>query len=248
MLVVEKLTKRFGGLVVSDAIDLDVAAGEIHAVIGPNGAGKTTLINQLSGCTLPDDGRILFDGHNITREPADRRARLGLARTYQIISAFPNFTVLENAALAVQGIDGGSFDCWRTVSHDIRLIAPARATLAQVGLDTLADHLVATLPYGLQRLLDIAMVFALQPRLMLLDEPLAGLSPVEAADLARLLASLKGRYAMLLIEHDMDVVFALADRITVLVEGRVVASGSPSSIKADARVREAYLGTEISSR
>ena len=244
LLAVRNLTKRYGGLVVSDGIDLDVAPGELHAIIGPNGAGKTTLIDQLSGRLAPDGGSIRFDGHDVTREPAHRRARRGMARTYQIISLFADFSVLENVVLAVQGVSGSSFGSWTPVLRQKPLVARARAALDDVGLGAHADRPVAALSHGLRRLLDIAMALAMAPKLLLLDEPLAGLGAAEAGALATLLERLKGRCAMLLVEHDMEVIFAIADRVTVLVYGRVIASGPPSVIKADPAVRDAYLGTE----
>jgi branched-chain amino acid transport system ATP-binding protein len=238
------LTKRFGGLIATDALDLDVASGEIHAVIGPNGAGKTTLIAQLAGELAPDSGAIRFAGEDITRLPAHARSHRGLARSYQITSVFMGFRALDNVALAVQAHAGHSFRFWRAARGDAALLDPARAALDDVGLAAQAEQRVATLAHGQRRQLEIAMALATGPRLLLLDEPMAGMSREESARMTELLRRLKGRETILLIEHDMDVVFALADRITVLVYGRVIASGAPQQIRDDRAVREAYLGDE----
>ncbi len=243
-LVVEGLVKRFGGLTATDDLSLTLAPGELHAIIGPNGAGKTTLITQLSGELAPDAGRITFDGRDITHEPPFRRALAGLGRSYQITSVFGEFTVLQNVALAVQAHAGSSFRFWRRAASDAALIAPARAALAQVGLDGLHDRRVATLSHGQRRQLEIAMTLAGTPKLLLLDEPMAGMSHSESGSVVALLQTLKGRYTILLVEHDMDAVFALADRITVLVYGRSIASGTPEQIRQNAEVREAYLGDQ----
>jgi branched-chain amino acid transport system ATP-binding protein len=242
VLTVENLVKRFGGLVATDHLSLHVVQGEIHAIIGPNGAGKTTLINQLSGELAPDTGRIVFDGRDITREPAYRRALTGLGRSYQITSVFPEFTALENVALAVQAHAGHSFRFWRRALSERDLVEPARAALVQVGLTDRSNTPVAALAHGERRQLEIAMTLASQPKLLLLDEPMAGMSPHESADIVALLAALKGKYTILLVEHDLDAVFALADRITVLVYGRTIATGTVAEIQANAEVREAYLG------
>ena len=244
ILEVQGLVKRFGGLLATDHVTLSLQAGEIHAVIGPNGAGKTTLINQLSGDLLPDEGRILFEGHELTREPPYRRALAGLGRSYQITSVFPEFTVLQNVVLAVQSHAGHSFRFWQPALDEARLVEPARAALEQVGLAPLADRTVAALSHGQRRQIEIAMTLATGARLLLLDEPMAGMSHVESEGVVSLLRTLKGRYTILLVEHDMDAVFALADRITVLVYGRPIASGTPDEIRASAQVREAYLGDQ----
>ena len=243
-LEVKGLVKRFGGLVATDHVDLTLEPGEIHAVIGPNGAGKTTLINQLSGDLLPDEGRIVFDGRDLTRAPPHERALAGLGRSYQITSVFPEFTVLQNVALAVQSHAGHSFRFWRPAMDEQRLLAPARAALEQVGMAELAGQPAAALAHGQRRQLEIAMTLATGAKLLLLDEPMAGMSHVESEDVVRLLRQFKGRYTVLLVEHDMDAVFALADRITVLVYGQPIASGTPEEIRASAEVREAYLGDE----
>jgi branched-chain amino acid transport system ATP-binding protein len=241
-LAVSGLTKRFGGLTATDRVDLTVEAGEVHAVIGPNGAGKTTLINQLSGELAPDAGTIRFEGRDITAEPVYRRALMGLGRSYQITSVFPDFSVLINVILAVQAHAGHSFSFWQPVARERELTTRANAALEQVGLAAKADVPVAALAHGERRQLEMAMTLATQPKLLLLDEPMAGMSLAESERLVRLLSALKGRYGILLIEHDMDVVFKLADRISVLVYGKVIACGSPESIRGNADVRAAYLG------
>jgi branched-chain amino acid transport system ATP-binding protein len=229
-------------LVASDAISLAIPPGELHAIIGPNGAGKTTLIGQLTGEITSDDGRILFAGSDITRLPSWRRSMLGLARSFQITSVFPDFTALDNVALAVQAHSGHSFRFWRDARRDPDLRVPARAALIRVGLADRADMLVSRMSHGEHRQLEIAMALASGPRMLLLDEPMAGMGPDESARLVKLLRELKRELTILLIEHDMEAVFALADRITVLVYGRVIASDAPDAIRANAEVRQAYLG------
>jgi branched-chain amino acid transport system ATP-binding protein len=242
LLDIDGLTKRFGGVVASDAISLALRPGELHAIIGPNGAGKTTLIGQLTGEIAPDSGRIRFDGRDITALPVYRRSRLGLARSFQIASLFPEFTALDNVALAVQAHCGHSFRFWADARREAALREPAGAALARVGLTARADIPVAALSHGERRALEIAMALATAPRLLLLDEPMAGMGPEESVRLVETLRRLKSGIAILLIEHDMDAVFALADRISVLVYGRIIASGVPAAIRADAAVRQAYLG------
>ncbi len=244
MLETRALVKRFGGLAATDHLSLSVAAGELHALIGPNGAGKTTLIGQLSGELTPDSGRILFDGRDVTALPVDQRSRRGLARSFQITSVFPSFSALDNVALAVQAHAGHSFRFWRDAARDRRLSDPARAVLERVGLGARADVPASALAHGEKRQLELAMALATGPKLLLLDEPMAGMGPEESARMVELLADLKGGVTILLVEHDMDAVFALADRITVLVRGAALASGSPAAIRADAAVREAYLGDD----
>ena len=244
LLEVSGLVKRFGGLTATDGVDLTVETGEVHAVIGPNGAGKTTLINQLSGELLPDAGSVRLAGRDITGEPVFRRALAGIGRSYQITSVFPEFSVLVNVVFAAQAHAGHSFSFWRPVAGEAALTARAREALAQVGLAGRADTLVAELAHGERRQLEMAMTLATQPKLLLLDEPMAGMSFAESERLVRLLASLKGRYGILLVEHDMDAVFKLADRVTVLVYGRVIACGEPAAIRANPEVRAAYLGEQ----
>jgi len=235
LLRIEALSKRFGGVLASDAISLEVPAGELHAIIGPNGAGKTTLIGQLAGEIAPDGGRIEFAKADITRLPAWRRSRLGLARSFQITSLFPDFSALDNVALAVQAHAGHSFRFWRDARSEPGLREPARAALARLAIAERADMLVSRLSHG---------ELATRPRMLLLDEPMAGMGPDESARMVATLRELKGELTILLIEHDMEAVFALADRITVLVYGRIIASGAPEAIRADEKVREAYLGEQ----
>jgi len=244
LLKVEGLTKRFGGVVASDNVALDVVPGELQAIIGPNGAGKTTLIGQLTGEIVPNAGRIVFDGQDITALPVYDRSLLGLARSFQITSLFPNFTALQNVALAVQAHAGHSFHFWRNARAEQELREPARAALERVGIGHRADAMVASMSHGEHRQIELAMALATGPRMLLLDEPMAGLGPDESARMVKTLRELKRELTILLVEHDMEAVFALADRITVLVYGRVIASGDPASIRANAEVRQAYLGEQ----
>ncbi|MGE0038045.1 MAG: ABC transporter ATP-binding protein [Xanthobacteraceae bacterium] len=244
LLQVDNLSKRFGGVVASEAITFDVTKGELHAVIGPNGAGKTTLIGQLVGEIISDSGIIRFDGTDITGLPTYRRSQLGLARSFQITSLFPDFTALDNVALAVQAHSGHSFRFWRDARREPALREPARMALERVGLGQRGDVLVSSLSHGEHRQVEIAMALATRPRMLLLDEPMAGMGPEETASMVETLRELKRELTILLIEHDMEAVFALADRITVLVYGRIIASGSPDEIRANREVREAYLGEQ----
>jgi branched-chain amino acid transport system ATP-binding protein len=236
--------KRYGGLTATNGVSLAVAPGELHAVIGPNGAGKTTLIGVLAGELRPDAGSICFAGADITALSVPERAHRGIARSFQITSIFREFSVLDNVALAVQAHAGTSFRFWRAARSDARLRDPARAVLAEVGLADRADFPAAALSHGEKRALEIAIVLATKPRLLLLDEPMAGMGPQDARGIVRLLSGLKRRLTIVLVEHDMDAVFALADRVTVLVYGRVIATAAPAAIRADAEVRRAYLGEE----
>jgi branched-chain amino acid transport system ATP-binding protein len=245
LLAVRGLRKRFGGLVATDGVDLDVAERETLAIIGPNGAGKTTLIAQLSGDLVPDAGTIRFAGADITAMSAPARSQRGLARSFQITSIFREFTALDNVALAVQAHAGHSFRFWKPAATERALRAPALATLEQVGLGARAEVVAATLAHGEQRQLELAMALATRPRLLLLDEPVAGMAADESQRMVRLLRALRGQHTIVLVEHDMDVVWALADRISVMVYGRVIASGSPADIRANAEVRRAYLGEEV---
>ena len=244
LLKIDGLTKRFGGVIASDQISLSIAPGELHAIIGPNGAGKTTLIGQLTGEIDPNSGSIGFNGRDVTALPTWRRSMLGLARSFQITSLFLDFTAIENVALAVQAHVGHSFQFWRPARGDPELYRPARKALERVGLGTRADALVSRLSHGEHRQLEIAMALATGPRMLLLDEPMAGMGPEESARMVGLLRELKQELTILLIEHDMEAVFALADRITVLVYGRVIASGAPEKIRNDPEVRRAYLGEQ----
>jgi branched-chain amino acid transport system ATP-binding protein len=243
LLEVSVLRKRFGGVVATDDVTLDVREGEVHALIGPNGAGKTTAIGQICGEIAPDSGSILFDGADITRLSFAARVRRGLSRTFQIVQLLDNDTALENVSLAVQAAQGHSFRFWRNARLDRRITDPARALLAEVGLpEDRARVRVSDLSHGERKQLELAIALAPAPKLLLLDEPMAGLGATESAAMTALLAALKHEVAILLVEHDMDAVFALADRITVLEGGRVIAHGTPAAIRADAAVRDAYLG------
>ena len=242
LLEVHGLRKRFGGLNATDGIDLRVEEGEIHAVIGPNGAGKTTLLSQLAGELTPDEGRILLRGRNITHLPAHRRARMGMARSFQITSVFQDMNLLENVMLALQAQQGHSYRFWRPTRSDARLYEPALKILTELGLREKAREPAEQVSHGEHRQLELAMALAAKPDLLLLDEPMAGMGVEESHAMLNILQNLKGQKTMLLIEHDMDVVFALADRISVLVYGRVIASGNPDRIRKDPAVRSAYLG------
>lgn len=244
VLDIQGLRKSFGGVCATDDVALTVAPLETHAVIGPNGAGKTTLIAQLAGDFRPDAGTIRFKGRDITHLSPDRRSLMGLARSFQITSVFLNMSVLDNVALAVQAHRGHSFRFWRPAAQDEELTGPARDRLAHVGLEARAGDLASELSHGERRQLEIAMALATEPELLLLDEPMAGMGPEESASMVATLKALKGEKTMLLVEHDMDAVFALADRITVLVYGRVIASGAPDEIRNDEAVRRAYLGDD----
>ena len=244
MLEVRGLVKHFGALRATDAIDFDVAEGETHAVIGPNGAGKTTFISQLAGNLRPDAGSVRFGGTDITNLPAPRRARMGLARSFQITSVYPEFSALDNVALAVQAHSGHSFRFWRTARGDRALVEPAERVLQEVGLLPRKNVLAANLAHGEQRQLEVAMALATGPRLLLLDEPMAGMGTEESQRMIALLSKLKQKKTIILVEHDMDAVFRLADRISVLVYGRVIATDVPEKIKLNEEVRRAYLGEE----
>ena len=244
MLEVRQLVKSFGALRATDGIDLAVREGETHAIIGPNGAGKTTFISQLAGNLRPDAGRIVFAGEDVTALSAPKRARKGLARSFQITSIYPEFTALDNVALAVQAHAGHSFRFWQPARAESALREPARKILDEVGLGERASVLAANLSHGEQRQLEVAMALATRPRLLLLDEPMAGMGPEESQRMIGFLAGLKARHTMILVEHDMDAVFKLADRISVLVYGRLIATGEPEAIRANREVRAAYLGTD----
>jgi branched-chain amino acid transport system ATP-binding protein len=245
VLRIERLTKNFGGLRVTDDVTLDVRPGELHAVIGPNGAGKTTLINQISGLLSPDAGRIAFAGEDITGLPVHSRAARGLARSFQITSILPRFSVLENVALAVQARNGSSFRFIGNAAEEAELNSSAVAALAQVGLSERAHVAAAELSHGEKRALEIAIALAMEPKLLLLDEPMAGTGRDETDHLVAVLRSLKGCFPMVLVEHDMTAVFALADRISVMIYGRILANGTPDEVRADPQVVAAYLGDEM---
>jgi branched-chain amino acid transport system ATP-binding protein len=245
LLEVDGLQKRFGGVVATDGVSLTVERGELHALIGPNGAGKTTLVHQLSGALAPDSGRIVFDGIDVTRRAFHERVRLGLARSYQITSIFRRFTVMDNVVLAVQARKGSSLAFWRPRSTETALFEEAKRLLAQVGLAGRAGTLAGNLAHGEQRQLEVGLALATDARLLLLDEPMAGQGPEESERMIGLVAGLKGALTVLLIEHDMDAVFRLADRISVLVNGRIIATGPPDEIRANPDVKRAYLGEEL---
>jgi branched-chain amino acid transport system ATP-binding protein len=245
LLQVQGLVKRFGGLLATDQLDLSVRAGEVHALIGPNGAGKTTLIQQLSGALASDAGRVLFDGADITRLAMHQRVRRGLARSYQITSIFPRLPVLDNVALALQAREGSSFRFWRAARNERERYEQAAAVLARVGLGARLDWLAGALSHGEQRQLEVGIALATAPKLLLLDEPMAGMGQQESERMVALLHSLRGDTTLLLVEHDMDAVFRLADTISVLVAGRVIASGTPDTIRGNAEVRRAYLGDDF---
>lgn len=244
LLSVQDLSKSYGALRVTQDVSLDVHEGQLHAIIGPNGAGKTTLISQLSGQLRPDSGRVVYAGQDITRLDMAGRVRLGLARSFQLTTLLPSFSVLENVALAVQARNGSSFRFLRPAASEQALNDQAMACLADVGLADRSRRLAGSLSHGEKRQLELAVALATQPRLLLLDEPLAGTGHEEAAHLVDMFGRLKNRVTMVLIEHDMDAVFALADMVSVLVYGQIVASGTPSDVRADAKVRAAYLGEE----
>src|SRR3954453_4854153 len=244
LLQIEGLTKRFGGIVASDDVTLSIPRGELHAIIGPNGAGKTTLIAQLTGELSSQSGRIRFGGEDITALPVWRRSLVGLARSFQITSLFPDFTALDNVALAVQAHAGHSFRFWRDARRAAELREPARAALERAGLADRADADVANMSHGEHRQIEIAMALATKPRMLLLDEPMAGMGTDESARMVKLLRELEQEVTILLIEHDMDAVFALADRISVLVYGRIIATDALAAIRANPDVRRAYLGEQ----
>jgi branched-chain amino acid transport system ATP-binding protein len=244
LLEIDHLRKAFGALIATDDVTLAIRKGETHALIGPNGAGKTTLVGQLTGELAPDAGRITFDGRDITALSTARRARLGLARSFQITSIFDSFTAEGNVALAVQATESHSFRFWQPAERIARLRRPARRLLDDVGLGPLGNLIASRMSHGQHRQLELGMALATRPLMLLLDEPMAGLGIEESRAMSALLASVKGRYTILLIEHDMDVVFALADRISVLVGGRIVASGTADEIRNHPGVRRAYLGEE----
>ena len=244
ILKITHLCKQFGGITATNNIDLDINEGEIHAVIGPNGAGKTTLISQLSGDLKADKGAILFQGDLITNMPSNKRSLLGIARTFQITSLMLDMSTFDNVALAVQAHSGHSYRFWQDARQDYQLIEPALKVLKQVGLLERKDIITRELSHGEHRQLEIAMALATQPKLLLLDEPMAGMGAEETQKLITILKKLKTGKTMILIEHDMNAVFSLADRITVMVYGKIIATGSPKEIRANQKVKAAYLGDE----
>jgi branched-chain amino acid transport system ATP-binding protein len=240
------LTKNFGGLRVTDDVSLDVMPGEIHAVIGPNGAGKTTLIHQISGFLAPDKGQVFLAGQEMTGVASHDRAKAGLSRSFQITSILAGFTVLENVALAVQARSGSSFRFFGKASQESILNQEALQFLGETGLAARAAIPAGTLSHGEKRALEFAIALAMRPKVMLLDEPMAGTGHDEGSRLVDLMLGLKARVPMLLVEHDMDAVFKVADRVSVLVYGRIIATGTPTEIRNNREVRAAYLGEESS--
>nr|WP_311273446.1 MULTISPECIES: ABC transporter ATP-binding protein [unclassified Rhizobium] len=245
ILAITTLKKSFGGLRVTNNVSLDIQPGEIHALIGPNGAGKSTLIHQISGLLKPDSGSIVFCGHDVTGAEPFARAGRGLARTFQITSIMPAYTALENVSLAVQARTGSSMRFFGDVSAETALVEPAMAALAEVDLVNRAHIIASNLSHGERRSLEVAMALALQPKMLLLDEPMAGTGPEETDKLVALLKRLKGRFSILLVEHDMEAVFALADRVSVLIYGRILITGTPNEIRGNPEVIAAYLGDEM---
>ena len=244
MLKVNSLVKSFGGLLATDNLSFEVEAGKLHAVIGPNGAGKTTLISQITGETKPDSVTVIFDGDDISDVPVHLRSARGLARSFQITNIFPDMTTWDNVALAVQAQAGHSFHFWKDARKDPLLREPALVFLEQVGLAKRAGIVAGQLSHGEHRQLEIAMALATRPKMLLLDEPMAGMGPEESKAMVDILQGLKRKLTILLIEHDMDVVFTLADQITVLVYGRGIATDSPEAIRNHPEVQAAYLGEE----
>ena len=238
------LSKQFGGITATNNIDLNITDGEIHAVIGPNGAGKTTLISQLSGDLQADAGAIVFQGNLINNMSSNKRSLLGIARTFQITSLMLDMSTLENVMLAVQAHSGHSYCFWQDARQDDQLVEPALKVLKQVGLLGRKNIMTRELSHGEHRQLEIAMALATQPKLLLLDEPMAGMGVEETQKLIEILKKLKTGKTMILIEHDMNAVFSLADRITVMVYGKIIATGSPKEIRANQKVKAAYLGDE----
>ena len=244
ILKIISLCKQFGGITATNNIDLDINEGEIHAVIGPNGAGKTTLISQLSGDLKADEGEILFQGDLINNMSSNKRSLLGIARTFQITSLMLDMSTLENVMLAVQAHNGHSYRFWQDARQDDQLVEPALKVLKQVGLLGRKNIMTRELSHGEHRQLEIAMALATQPNLLLLDEPMAGMGAEETQKLIAILKKLKPGKTMILIEHDMNAVFSLADRITVMVYGKIIATGSPKEIRSNQKVKAAYLGDE----
>jgi len=245
MLLLKNISKRFGGVVATDRVTLEVRDGEVHALIGPNGAGKTTLIGQISGALGLDAGEIHFFKKNISLLRQHERVRAGLARSYQITSIFRRFSVLDNLALAVQARSGSSFSLWRPVASETALFDEARALVKDMGLEGKENFLAATLAHGEQRALEVGLALATRPKLVLLDEPMAGMGPEESRRMIELIGRVRAQVAVLLVEHDMDAVFRLADRISVMVDGRLIATDLPENIKLNPEVRRAYLGDEV---
>jgi branched-chain amino acid transport system ATP-binding protein len=245
VLSLKNVSKRFGGVVAVDAVSLDVRAGEVHALIGPNGAGKTTLIGLISGSLPGYEGQIAFQGADLTRAKPHTRVAAGLARSYQITSIFKRFSVLDNLALAVQARSGSSFRFWKPVERETALFEEARSIAAEVGLSQKLSAVGMQLSHGEQRALEVGLALATRPKLVLLDEPMAGMGPEESQHMIALIARIRAHVTVLLVEHDMDAVFRLADRISVMVNGRLIATGAPNEIRNHPEVKKAYLGDEL---
>jgi branched-chain amino acid transport system ATP-binding protein len=245
VLSLKNVSKRFGGVVAVDAVSLDVRAGEVHALIGPNGAGKTTLIGLISGSLPGHEGQIVFRGADLTRAKAHTRVAAGLARSYQITSIFKRFSVLDNLALAVQARSGSSFSFWNPVERETALFDEAREIAGEVGLSKKLSAVGMQLSHGEQRALEVGLALATRPKLVLLDEPMAGMGPEESQHMIALIARIRAQVTVLLVEHDMDAVFRLADRISVMVNGRLIATDAPDKVRLNAEVRKAYLGDEL---
>jgi branched-chain amino acid transport system ATP-binding protein len=244
LLLARGLTKRFGGVIANNSVDFDIEPREVHAVIGPNGAGKSTFMSQLSGELLPEAGSIVFEGQEVTKLPIHRRAQLGLCRCYQVSRVFLDHSAIENVAIGVLARHGGHLRVWRDIRADKTLFDPAREILADIGLAGREDVQASALSHGERRQLELAMALATKPSLLLLDEPMAGLGPAESRVVVDLIAKLAATIAVVLIEHDMEAVMALAKRISVLVNGQVIATGTPDAVVANVAVQEAYLATE----
>jgi len=242
LLDVRGLSKHFGGLLANDDVNLQVHAGEVHALIGPNGAGKTTLVSQLTGQLASDSGTVHFNGQDISNLSTHQRARRGLVRSFQITRLLKSFSVLDNVALAVQAVSGSSLNAWRPAARETALFATANTLLANIGLQDKAGHGVDQLSHGERRALEVGMALASRPKLVLLDEPMAGMGPDESARMEQLIQDMRARITVVLIEHDVDAVFRLADRVSVLVSGRIIATGPPDEVRRDPEVMAAYLG------
>jgi len=242
LLDVRGLSKHFGGLLANDDVNLQVHAGEVHELIGPNGAGKTTLVSQLTGQLASDSGTVHFNGQDISNLSTHQRARRGLVRSFQITRLLKSFSVLDNVALAVQAVSGSSLNAWRPAARETALFATANTLLANIGLQDKAGHGVDQLSHGERRALEVGMALASRPKLVLLDEPMAGMGPDESARMEQLIQDMRARITVVLIEHDVDAVFRLADRVSVLVSGRIIATGPPDEVRRDPEVMAAYLG------
>ncbi len=245
ILQLRDVVKRYGAFAVSDGVNLSLSHGELHALIGPNGAGKTTLVHEITGTVQCDGGRMEFNGQDITRVPAHRRVRLGIARSYQVTNVFLNYSVLDNLSLAVQALSDSPLGFWRPGIKERTLFERAAEVMTRVGLEAKADVVAKNLSHGQQRRLEVGLALATHPTLLVLDEPLAGMGPEDSEQMVSLIGELKSQITVLMIEHDMDAVFRLADRISVLVAGRVIETGPPEAVRRSPAVKKAYLGDEV---